>query len=159
MEFCQNLKASTPDGLMDNNGNIITVLVPKINSEFLPHQRWADRPEEWPRCGAVPDVPTLPARLHGLHHGALHRGYPARQLSGRSGSVGQVEQSRLILGLRTANERRRYKVTTSDIGQSNADSRFAPSQWETALQSTDVSHWLGASLKSALTIIKIHLLI
>ena len=31
-----------------------------------------------------------------------------------------------------------------------ADSRFAPSQWETSLQSNNVSHWLGASLESAL---------
>ena len=32
-----------------------------------------------------------------------------------------------------------------------ADSRFAPSQWETALLCNDVSHWLGASLESALS--------
>ena len=31
-----------------------------------------------------------------------------------------------------------------------AYSRFAPSQWETALLCNDVSHWLGASLESAL---------
>ena len=31
-----------------------------------------------------------------------------------------------------------------------ADSRFAPSQWETALLCNDVSHWLGARLESAL---------
>ena len=31
-----------------------------------------------------------------------------------------------------------------------ADSRFVPSQWETALHCNDVSHWLGASLESAL---------
>ena len=31
-----------------------------------------------------------------------------------------------------------------------ADSRFAPSQWETALLCNDVSHWLTASLESAL---------
>ena len=31
-----------------------------------------------------------------------------------------------------------------------ADSRYAPSQWETALLCNDVSHWLGASLESAL---------
>ena len=31
-----------------------------------------------------------------------------------------------------------------------ADSRFVPSQWETALLCNDVSHWLGASLESAL---------
>ena len=31
-----------------------------------------------------------------------------------------------------------------------ADSRFAPVQWETPLLCNDVSHWLGANLKSAL---------
>ena len=31
-----------------------------------------------------------------------------------------------------------------------ADTRFAPSQWETALLCNDVSHWLGANLESAL---------
>ena len=33
-----------------------------------------------------------------------------------------------------------------------ADSRFAPSQWETALRCNAVSHWLGGSLESALHI-------
>ena len=33
-----------------------------------------------------------------------------------------------------------------------ADSRLAPSQWETSLRSNAVSHWLGANLKSALHI-------
>ena len=32
-----------------------------------------------------------------------------------------------------------------------ADSRFAPSQWETSLQSNAVSHWLGTNLESVLT--------
>ena len=31
-----------------------------------------------------------------------------------------------------------------------ADSRFVPSQWETALLCNDVYHWLGASIESAL---------
>ena len=31
-----------------------------------------------------------------------------------------------------------------------ADSRFAPGQWETSLQSNAISHWLGANLDSAL---------
>ena len=35
-----------------------------------------------------------------------------------------------------------------------AYSRFAPSQWETALLCNDVFHWLGASLESALSIIQ-----
>ena len=30
--------------------------------------------------------------------------------------------------------------------------RFAPSQWETSLQSNGVSHWLGANLESALKV-------
>ena len=34
-----------------------------------------------------------------------------------------------------------------------ADSRFAPSQWETSLQRNAVSHWLGANLDSALQLI------
>ena len=31
-----------------------------------------------------------------------------------------------------------------------AESRLAPSQWETSLQSNAISHWLGANLESAL---------
>ena len=31
-----------------------------------------------------------------------------------------------------------------------ADSRFAPSQWETSLLCNDISHWLGENLESAL---------
>ena len=38
-----------------------------------------------------------------------------------------------------------------------ADSRFAPSQWETALLCNDVSHWLGANVDSALKIIYIYI--
>ena len=34
-----------------------------------------------------------------------------------------------------------------------ADSRIAPSQWETPLQSNAVSHWLGAILESALDLL------
>ena len=36
------------------------------------------------------------------------------------------------------------------LTQYRADSRIAPSQWETALLCNDVSHWLGAWLESAL---------
>ena len=35
-------------------------------------------------------------------------------------------------------------------GYHRANARFAPSQWETALLCSNVSHWLGASLESAL---------
>ena len=36
------------------------------------------------------------------------------------------------------------------IHSCRADSRFAPSQWETALLCNDVSHWLDANLESVL---------
>ena len=38
----------------------------------------------------------------------------------------------------------------------SADSRFAPSQWETVLLCSDVSHWLGATLESALVLYGMH---
>ena len=37
-----------------------------------------------------------------------------------------------------------------------AESRFAPNQWETSEQSNAVSPWLGASLESALVIMKLY---
>ena len=37
-----------------------------------------------------------------------------------------------------------------DFSTYRADSRFVPSQWETALLCNDVSHWPGTSLESAL---------
>ena len=37
-------------------------------------------------------------------------------------------------------------LTTDNTSRYRADSRFAPSQWETSLQSNAVSHWLGANL-------------
>ena len=43
-----------------------------------------------------------------------------------------------------------YDVNGTGWYRCRADSRFAPSQWETALLCNDVSHWLGANLESAL---------
>ena len=43
----------------------------------------------------------------------------------------------------------RYDISSTDA-MLRADSRLAPSQWETSLQNNTVSHWLGASLESAL---------
>ena len=43
------------------------------------------------------------------------------------------------------------KIATTLFGSPwsiRADSRFAPSPWETALLCNDVSHWLGTSLES-----------
>ena len=45
-----------------------------------------------------------------------------------------------------------YSVTSIPFICYMADSRFAPSQWETLL-CNDVSHWLGASLESALYVL------
>ena len=44
----------------------------------------------------------------------------------------------------------RNELMTGNWVYYSADSRFAPSQWETALLCNDVSHWLNASLESAL---------
>ena len=46
-------------------------------------------------------------------------------------------------------------IKSEDPGRNNrnifrVDSRLAPSQWETLLQSNAVSHWLGANLESTL---------
>ena len=38
------------------------------------------------------------------------------------------------------------------LGKCRADSKLAPSQWETSLQSNAVSHWLGANLESAICV-------
>ena len=63
--------------------------------------------------------------------------------------------SGMILDLYPAIERWCNFVTMSLIGwmqayDHRADSRFAPSQWETALLCNDISYWLDASPKSAL---------
>ena len=42
-------------------------------------------------------------------------------------------------------------MVPNPIDDNRAGSRFASSQWETSLQSNAVSHWLGASLKSAMS--------
>ena len=46
---------------------------------------------------------------------------------------------------------RYYSYVDSDLTNNRADSKFALSQRETALLSINVSHWLGASLESALS--------
>ena len=42
------------------------------------------------------------------------------------------------------------------LSENSVDSRLAPSQWETSLQSNGVSHWLGANLESALWLVYGH---
>ena len=44
-------------------------------------------------------------------------------------------------------------VIFESVERYRADSRLAPSQWETLLQSNTVSHWLGANLGSALNVL------
>ena len=47
----------------------------------------------------------------------------------------------------------RQLLCSSRTGSIRADSRLAPSQWDTSLQSNAISHWLGANLESALSIL------
>ena len=44
-----------------------------------------------------------------------------------------------------------FNCVTSFISVKKLDSRFAPSQWETALLCNDVSHWLCTSLESTVS--------
>ena len=44
----------------------------------------------------------------------------------------------------------RHLLSFRILVYSRADSRLAPSQWETSLQSNTVAHWLDANLESAL---------
>ena len=41
-------------------------------------------------------------------------------------------------------------VVIASLNYIRADSRFAPRQWETSLQSNAISHWRGANLESSL---------
>ena len=47
-------------------------------------------------------------------------------------------------------EIRLYRWFRFSVSSCSGDSRLAPSQWETSLQSNAVSHWLGANLDSTL---------
>ena len=50
-------------------------------------------------------------------------------------------------------ERIHNEMVQGICGYVRAESRFAPSQWGTALFCNDVSHWLGENLMSALYVI------
>ena len=54
--------------------------------------------------------------------------------------MSEIEQQPVGIGYFSTNQKQWLR----------ADSRFAPSQWETALLCNHVSHWLGASVESAL---------
>ena len=59
--------------------------------------------------------------------------------------------SGLMLGLRSANERRCYFVWRLSLAGRRP--RFPPSQWETSLLCNGASHWLDANLESTLAMI------
>ena len=63
-------------------------------------------------------------------HDSVHR-----QTDGQTDKVKSIEAEGII---------------TQMICYIRADSMLAPSQWETPLESNDISHWLGANLESAL---------
>ena len=47
-------------------------------------------------------------------------------------------------------------IDDPDVCKSRADSRLAPNQWETSLQSNVVCHWMGAHMESALKSVRNH---
>ena len=46
-----------------------------------------------------------------------------------------------------------YWLASHSLDQCRADSRFVPSQWETALLCNDISHWLATNLELALSLV------
>ena len=103
------------------------------------------------------------------HRGrTLHSWYPAtKPRAGRSPSLCNqtcgpnpwIISTMLCLGRTTVNSQTESLIHV-DRRSYRTDSRFAPSQWETALQSNAVSDWLGTNIESALFIatlsMKIH---
>ena len=69
--------------------------------------------------------------------------------SGRNRNENENEFQKPFLSPVTSNVSLCYICATTLI-RCRDDSRFAPSQWETFLQSNAISHWLGANLESAL---------
>ena len=70
--------------------------------------------------------------------------FPAEMASNaENGSIWWRHHDRILNGVPGGCDKRERSVC-------RADSRFVPSQWETALLCNDVSHWLGANLESAL---------
>ena len=68
-----------------------------------------------------------------------------RPVSSLGGVVRFLKRSSAIL-----NKEHHLVTKNSQWNLHRADSRLAPSQWEKALQSNTLSHWLGANLESAL---------
>ena len=65
------------------------------------------------------------------------------------GIICQLTDSHILCNLSMCSCFKLYRCCIRHI-LTRADSRLAPSQWETSLQSKTVSHWLGANLESAL---------
>ena len=64
--------------------------------------------------------------------------------------------TRLLLGqlIHPINTNKKTQSKATSCAYIRADSRFVPSQWETVLLCNDISHCLGASLESALYLMK-----
>ena len=58
----------------------------------------------------------------------------------------------IIIWMRAKLNLHQSSISIDSIHVPRADSRLAPSQWETSLQCNAVSHWLGANLESALCV-------
>ena len=95
------------------------------------------------------NLPSL-VQVIALRHQAI-TGTIVRLLSGKSESCLLVYKCRPPNNLfRSPCINPAYCLLTLLPNMHRADSRLAPSQWETSLQSNAVSHWLGANIESAL---------
>ena len=68
------------------------------------------------------------------------------------GSIDSMSSLVHLMALCCTGKKSFHEPTTTQFTDTcmKADSRFAPSQWETVLLCNDVSHWLGAGLESYL---------
>ena len=82
-----------------------------------------------------------------IRHGYCHGCYYPADVKGQGISNHAIDQ--------VISEYSGFSIRKDEmLGNYRPDSRFAPSQWETALLCNDVSHWLGASLERALELPK-----
>ena len=89
-------------------------------------------------------IPCLPGWVWAYLQGVQHWRIPAEPAAGH----GKTVPKSFLLWFVTLGKH--PQVSWQQTYLYRADSRFVPRQWDTALLRNDISHWLGASLESAL---------
>ena len=113
-------------------------------SQFLLHKTTSNVvPSNWPQC-----TPMTPSEKGGETSRWKRGLHTPNFFFFRSGHVTLVAITGTTITVTYVYVKSLQLSSRSE--PSRVDSRFAPSQWEMALLCNDISHWLGASLESAL---------